>query len=256
MFFVLSKILKVFVMPLSWVVGLLIVAYFVKSKKWRRGLFIAAIAMLVIFTNKPLLQWAQYASTKQYAEVGNPEKHYKVAVVMGGFARMEKTSGQMCSYRDRSARIWEPIRLMNAGYVDKILVSGDPTSSMDKEGHTTADYFLQYMRELGIADSCWILEQKARNTRENAVFSIAMLDSLGYTAEDCLLVTSASHIRRSEGCFAAEGWDVDCYAVNIYPKPKVTYTNMLPSWQCATDWDELMNEWVGNVVYQITGYKD
>ena len=67
MFFVVSKILKIFLLPLTWIVILFVLAYFVKNKKWRRGLFIAALTVLLVFTDKPLLQWAQYMTTRQYS---------------------------------------------------------------------------------------------------------------------------------------------------------------------------------------------
>lgn len=257
MFFVISKVLKFLIMPFSWAIGLLIATYFVrKHKGWKRGLFIAAIVILLVFTCRPLLQVAQYQRTKAYATLLPPKPHYKAAIVLGGFGRrMDATTVQFVPFRDRSPRLFEAIRLQRMGVVDKILITGDECIAADKKGNTTAHLFLQYMQQLGIADSSILLEQHARNTRENATFSIAILDSLNIPADSCLLITSASHTSRSLACFQAQGWNVDCYATNIYPKPQgLTWNNYLPSGQTIIDWEELINEYLGEQIYKIVGY--
>lgn len=254
MFFLISKLLKFLVFPLTWVVVLFILSYLVKNKKWRLGMFIAALILLLVFSCKPLLQTAQYLTTKKYSEQQLPKRCYKVAIVMGGYGRMNEKTGQMSYIDDRGERLWEPVRLYHSGYVEKILISGDASINMDAEGNSTADAFIQFMKGLGIYEHDIILEQHARNTTENATYSIAILDSLQYKPEECLLVTSATHMKRSQACFANEGWTVDGYAVNIYPKPQVKLYYFIPSWKTLTDWNELTNEWVGNIVYKIVGY--
>lgn len=254
MFFVISKILKFLVFPLTWIFALFILSYFVKKKKWRKGLFIAAIVVLLVFSNKPLLQWAQYLTTKQYSQQQLPKKCYKVALVMGGYGAMNENTGQMHYIDDRGERLWEPIRLYHSGYVEKILITGDNSIAIDAEGNGTADSFLKFMHGLGVYEHDIILEQKARNTIENATFTIAILDSLQYKPEDCLLVTSATHLKRSLACFESEGWKVDGYAVNIYPKSHPKLYQFIPNWKTITEWQELLNEWVGNIIYSIVGY--
>jgi len=254
MFFVVSKILKVFIYPLTWIVLLLILAYCVKNKKWHRGFFIAAIAILLLFSNKPLLEWSQYMTTRSYSHQKLPKQYYSVALVMGGYASMDTATMQLHYIEDRGARLWEAIRLYEAGIADKLLISGDATIAVDADGNGTADAFREFIGDFGVHADDLILEQRARNTRENATYSIAMLDSLGFKDKECLLVTSASHIKRSRDCFATEGWELDTYATNIYPKPHPRATDFIPRWKTLTDWHELLNEWLGNIVYKIVGY--
>lgn len=234
---------------MSWIIGLLVAACLVKDKRWRNGLLIAAAVMLLVFSDKPLLQWVQYQQSKDYATQTVPERHYPVAIILGGFGVMNSDNGQMGYIEDRGSRLWEPYRLYRMGIVDKLLISGDAVVRKSK-----VEAFSKYMQEAGLPDSCLLVEQKARNTRENALYSISMLDSLGYTAEDCLLVTSATHMKRSLNCFATEGWELDAFAVNIYPKPEPTPNDFVPKWKTITDWFEVINEWVGNAVYKVIGY--
>lgn len=254
MFYVISKTIKFLIYPLTWVVALLVGSCFAKRKGWRRGLLIGGLATLLIFTERPLLQWARYAQCRDYAEQQAPDRHYSVAIIMGGFGNMNEDCGQMEPLDNRGARLWEPYRLWQMGIVDRLMISGDATISVDKQGRSTATAFRQYINELGMADSCLILEQHARNTRENAIYSIAILDSLGYTDKDCLLVTSATHMNRSLSCFQTEGWSPDVFAVNIYSKPHPKAKEFIPQWRTLTEWQEVVNEWFGNIVYQIMGY--
>lgn len=255
MFFIISKALKIFILPLTWIFLLLVLAYFVKNKKWRRGLFISAMVLLLIFTDKPLLQWAQYMTTKEYCHQQPSKTYYQVAVVMGGYSNgMDSASMQIDFIDNRGSRLWDAIRLYESGTVDKIMISGDATITKDKNGNSSAETFKRYLSGFGIHDNDIILEQKARNTRENAIYSIAILDSLGYTPDQCLLVTSASHLKRSLACFEAEEWTLDGYATNVYPKPHPKLYQFFPQWKPLTDWKELLNEWVGGIAYKIFGY--
>lgn len=254
MFFVISKILKFLIYPLTWVIAMLVGSSIAKKKCWRRGLLIGGLAILLVFTDKPLLQWTRYAMSNDYIEQQVKERHYAVAVIMGGFGQMNVECGQLESVDDRSARLWEPYRLWQMGVVDKLMISGDATIAINKQGHSTAENFRQYMAELGVPDSCLILEQRARNTRENATYSIAILDSLGYKDSDCLLVTSATHMKRSLACFNTLGWNPDTYAVNIYSKPKPIAKEFIPQWRTLLEWQEVVNELFGIVVYRIMGY--
>ena len=254
MFFITSKLLKIFVFPLTWIILCFVLSHFIKNKKWHRGLFVTAIILLVIFTNKPLLQEAQYLTTRQYSHQAVPKNYYNVAVVMGGFSSMDTAAMQPCYVNDRGARLWEAIRLYESGVVEKIMISGDASIAKDAEGKGTYNEFKKYLSDFGIHDDDIILEHYARNTRENATYCIAILDSLGYTAEQCLLITSATHMKRSIACFEAEGWSLDGYASNIYPKPHPKPYQFLPQWRPLTDWMELLNEWIGILVYKIIGY--
>ena len=256
MFYIISKILKVFLFPWTWIIGLLLIAIFLQDRKHRNKVLIIALGIFIIFTNQPCLQLCQYWTTKSYCSQTDPDRYYPVVVVMGGFGQMNTSTGQLNPYNDQGGRLYEPLRLQKMGIVGRILISGDQTIAIDKSGNSTEKIFRNYLHGFGTPDSCIISEPYARNTQENAAYSIAILDSLGYTPRDCLLVTSATHMKRAHDCFAALNWPLDTYAVNIYPKPiHLQLKNFLPSYEVATDWQELLNEWFGNIIYNIVGYK-
>ena len=90
MFFELSKFLNFFLIsPISWIFLLLIVFCLCKKKRWKRIFLVSSIAIFIIFTNKALADYVKFLTAKKYSAIAvAPEKRYKLAIVMGGFASM------------------------------------------------------------------------------------------------------------------------------------------------------------------------
>jgi uncharacterized SAM-binding protein YcdF (DUF218 family) len=182
-------------------------------------------------------------------------KQYKLAIVMGGFASMNRETGQMQYEKDRADRLWEAIWLWKTGRIERILITGDPTSMIDDDGYSTASLFLKYMSEMGIPSEIFILEQKSKDTRQNAINTAAVLKDLHIADSECLLITSAIHVKRSLQCFAKIGLFPDYFPVNIYSKPRnINYRAFYPEWKAAVTWEEIFNEWIGEITYKIMGY--
>ena len=250
MFFELSKLLRFFVVsPVSWMLILLVAFYFVKHKKVRYTLLGVAAGVFVVFTNNPLVDYVQYRMARQYAACAAVPagKHYRVAIVMGGFGHMNEVTGQLVYEEDRADRLWEAVRLYKAGIADRVLITGDATSIVQEDGSTTAGLFLAYM--------AFILEQRATNTRQNAVNTCEILSQMGIDDRDCLLITSATHMERSAKCFAKVGLRPDVMAVNILECPsRLNHRAFYPDWGAALEWEIVMNEWIGDIAYCIMGY--
>ena len=245
------------VSPVSWMLILLVAFYFVKHKKVKYALLGLAAGVFVVFTNNPLVDYVQYRMARQYAAsaavpVG---KHYRVAIVMGGFGHMNEETGQLVYEEDRADRLWEAVRLYKAGVVERVLITGDPTSLVQSDGSSTAGLFLAYMEQMGVPHDAFILEQKATNTRQNAVNVGAMLRQMGIGERDCLLITSATHMDRSVKCFAKVGLKPDVMAVNVPECPAdLNHRAFYPDWKAALEWETVMNEWIGDIAYRIMGY--
>ena len=256
MFFELSKFLNLLLSPITWIILLLIGTFLFKKKRKKKVCLYSCIAIFLLFTNGLLLGYVKHQMVKEYSTVQiNPNKQYKVAIVMGGFASVNKETGALRYEQNRADRLWEAVRLWKAGVIDTILITGDPTSIIRKDGSSTAQLFLNYMELLGIPPSAFILEQKARNTQENAHNTTEILKSKEISDKECLLITSATHMKRSLKCFAKEGMFLDFYPVNIYSKPmSINHRAFYPSWNVAVEWQELLNEWFGDVIYKMVGF--
>ncbi len=256
MFYEISKIVRLLlVSPVSWIVIALLVAAFTCRRRRKIALAVAAVLCLV-FTNKPLLHWSKKTFVGDTGTTTLAEgKCYRAAIVLGGFGEMSRTTGQLYHEGPAADRLWEAVRLWRMGRVERILISGDFTVSITPQGKTTATEFLKYMEDHGVPRSVFILEQRSKNTRENAVFSAQMLEQEGIGADDCLLITTATHMRRSIGCFAKVGWHPTPFAVHpCEVRDDYTHVDYYPTWRTATNWEELFNEWVGIAVYRVVGY--
>jgi len=93
----------------------------------------------------------------------------------------------------------------------------------------------------------WI-EPQARDTRENAAFSVALLRGDGVAA--ALLVTQAWHMPRAQEAFARLGFPVRDAPVRRAAAPGFTLRGLLPQ---AGDLQEswfAIHEWVGRLFYR------
>ena len=257
MFFELSKFLNFFLIsPIRWMFFLLIGFCLFKRRRRKKACLISCIALFLIFTNNLLVDYVKYLTVKEYSAMTiSVGKQYKLAIVMGGFASMNRNTGQMQYELDRADRIWEAVRLWKKGVVERILITGDPTSIIQKDGTSTKELFLNYMEELGVPRSVFLLEQQARNTRENVIYVRSILETERITEEECVLITSVTHMKRSLKCFAKIGIHLDMYPVNTYIRPaNINHRSFYPDWEAAMKWQELLNEQIGDIVYSFVGY--
>lgn len=135
------------------------------------------------------------------------------------------------------------------------MITGDPTSIIQEDGSSDKELFLSYMSEIGIPRNIFILEQQVRNTRENAKYTKEILDAQHISDKECILITSSTHMKRSLKCFAKVGIHPDIYPVNIYMKPiNINHRAFYPDWKAAVKWQELLNEWIGDLIYSFVGY--
>ncbi|WP_372056691.1 YdcF family protein [Tistrella mobilis] len=121
-------------------------------------------------------------------------------------------------------------------------------SDPDAKGGPVAEALL---RDLGVAPDRLMIESESRNTFQNAIFAKEMVGDV--SGRPWLLITSAAHMPRSYGIFISQGWNVTAYPVD--------YNTFTPVWGWNdyrfTDRLNLVHlatrEWVGLIVYRLTG---
>lgn len=256
MFYHLAQLLKICISPVSWIFLLLIVSIVIKKRRWKLTCRIVAAVLFLVCSNKLLYLNCERAIGEAYAEPTMVRgKAYEAAIVMGGFASMDTIHGNLTYESRRAGRLWEAVRLYRTGCVKRILITGDESIFKYSGGESTAQAFLTYMAQQGVPDSVFLLEQKALNTHENVVFSKQLLAEHGIPLENCLLITSALHMRRSLSAFKKAGAALDYYASDTTPKlTHLKVNDFYPRWKYVQEWQYLLNEIVGQWVYSIVGY--
>jgi uncharacterized SAM-binding protein YcdF (DUF218 family) len=109
-------------------------------------------------------------------------------------------------------RILYAARLIKQGAAPRLIITGGNVPFMREFRGSLAEVNRRLLTgPLAVDPSVILLEQKSRNTYENAVLTKKMLDSLQLPAA-VILVTSAMHMRRSAALFKKAG-------CTVYPAP-------------------------------------
>jgi uncharacterized SAM-binding protein YcdF (DUF218 family) len=120
---------------------------------------------------------------------------------------------------------------------------------------TEAGSLRTLLRLAGVPDADILLDERSRNTRENALFTKELLAKYP-TIKSLILVTSAFHERRALGCFAQVGLHPQPFPADFRTSDR-NWTPaywLLPSANALSDWSLLLHEFSGWVVYKVVGY--
>lgn len=254
MFFVLSKTINFLAMPLVLVFLLWITSRFIRNQKWKRRLVIAGLSMLFIIsndfiTNEVALLWEPTATP-----FNQITKKYKLGIILTGVTKDNMEPDDRVYFQRGADRVTHTLQLYRLGMIEKILVSGG-SGSLTQRSKQEADEIADALKLMGVPESDILIENQTRNTHESAVAVKAMLQEQ-YQSTDCLLITSAYHMRRSRACYEKAGWACDTFTCDFLShKRKFTPDVLLvPRAESITIWTTLMREWAGMVAYKISGY--
>lgn len=255
MFFYLSQLFSILLMPLSICLILIIYGFFrIKNKKGGH-ILIAGIVLLVFFSNKFISNGVMNAWELDF-KVISTMPNYEIGIVLTGVTNLDKNTNDRTFFNKGADRATHAMQLYKLGKIKKILITGgqgfNPTNS-----HTEAAQLKDFMLIAGVDEKDIILEDQAKNTYQNAVFSKDILHNLGYSeTQKHLLITSAFHMYRSKGCFEKAGLNTDAFPVDYYgydskfDLPHLFY----PDPNAIFIWQKLFREWIGIVIYKLVGY--
>lgn len=180
-------------------------------------------------------------------------KQYDYAILLGGMSVHDEDLDRVQYFRGVD-RLIQTIDLYKRGYVKKIIFtsgSGRILKPEMKEGMLIKPYILK----MGVAEEDLYVEHESNNTRENAIMTKQMIDSLNLKGS-YLMVTSAFHMRRGLGCFKKVGIDAVPYSTDRYAGPrKYEFDHLfIPNISALHDWNVLIHEMVGYITYKLMGY--
>lgn len=260
MFYLLSKVLDLFLSPYTW--GLVLLSAAVPwrrprkgARRWKRRRMLGALglAVLLVASAAPVQNALAYWVEHSQAATVRPDVTYDVVILLGGIVNEQVTqeSGQP-SYNDNVERVVMTERLLRDGRARNVIISGgtgDPRFLHFAEA-------VQLGRQLeawGIARDRIIIEDKAKNTRENALFASRIVRERGFG--NVLVVTSAFHMARAADCFRAVGLDVDLMPVDYRATSSIHgLSPWLPRAGSLADTSAMLREALGRVVYRTNGY--
>jgi uncharacterized SAM-binding protein YcdF (DUF218 family) len=240
--YVVSKVFTFFLSPACWLFILLVWMYFVKLRRTKKRLFIATTVVFILFTNNALFKSA--VNGWQPKPVNLQHKQYEVGIVLGGMSGFDKNNRGF--FQDAADRFYSTCKLYYAGTIKKIVVTG---GTVAKDKPEEADFIKAEMISVGIKPGDIITETRSKTTRENAIYTKKIIDSL-HLPSPYVLVTSAEHIPRASKLFKNVGLAVIPYpcAYEVIDDGLTIDDFLLPKLRLLEGWQRFLKELIGTVI--------
>ena len=256
-FFFTSKIVWALITPGSLLVILGMFAWLSLVAGWQKisRLFLSLTALFLLLVGTlPLGEWLISPLENRFAANAALPMNPAGVIVLGGAVNpaLSDTWGQT-EIGDAAERLTAFIYLANL-YPDTQLVFTGGSGSLTEQAYKEADYTRFLFEQLDIGDRAIIYESESRNTAENALHSMKLLNP--QAAEEWILITSAFHMPRAVGVFCQAGWPVTPYPVDHYSdkgellRIDYRFSDNLRTLETA------IHEWVSLLAYRITRQTD
>jgi uncharacterized SAM-binding protein YcdF (DUF218 family) len=255
MFFYLSKTLNHLLLPVVWVLVLLLWAGFTRNPKKSKRILWVSILLFFLFSN----DWAITRLYKKWEYPIIPLKElkgdYEVAVVLGGFTDLSKEPRDRVYLSQGADRVMHAVLLYKRGRVKKILASGG-SGILGFFDATESERIKEILLLCGVDSADILMDNKSRNTWENAGFSKELIQKNLPPNPRVLVFTSAFHCRRAEACFEKVGMQVDMFPVDFrFTDPNFNPERaFIPTDNAWGKWSLLIHEVAGYLVYKCMGY--
>jgi len=252
-FYLLSKLLDVLLTPLAWAVVLIGLGTWGRASSRKKHVLVASgLGMILLFSLEPISNALWRSLEEPPLRTYRPEVTYDVVILLGGMVE-ERVEGSWHerAFNDNNERLLQTYDLLREGKAKNVIVSGGgaPASSMQVvEARVLADQLIAW----GIEPERVVVEDRARNTRENAVESAAIVRAHDW--KSVLIVTSAFHMPRAHGCFRAVGLDVDAMPVDFRSFKSPYSSELVPRAEHLMQSSGALREWFGRGIYRLRGY--
>jgi len=256
MFFPVAKIAWFIVQPSSILLLLLLLGIallwtrFARAGRW---IALAAAVLLLVAGLSPLGNLLILPLEERFSRPEFTEGEAPAGIIVLGGAQdtLVSTGRNVIAINEAGERIVEAVALARR-FPDARIVFTGGTNQLIYESETEAENAKTFFDQLGVASDRLLLEDQARDTYENARLTRELVNPK--PGERWLLVTSANHMPRAMGCFRAAGFDVEAWPVDYRTRGRQDAWRFFdkPS-EGLRRMDKAMREWVGLLVYRITG---
>ena len=263
MFIFLSKLLPLFVYPLGLACILLLMALLSANNQTRRRAFIIA-ALLILWLSSTTgfsnllarsLEWRY----KPPEEIPAGE----VIVLLGGGTESAAYPRSGVEINGAGDRVLYAAQLFKEGKSPLILLSGGEITWMNDGSATPAEDMAEILASLDVPPEAMIIEDRSRNTYENALYAKELLEERGISK--ILLVTSAMHMPRSVALFEAQGFEVTPLPVDYSVVENgsaenqnslfvAKILNIIPNASNLALTTNALKEYLGTFIYQLQGW--
>lgn len=247
MFYVLSKLLDVFLSPLTWALVFCLASFVRRYERWTRWAPAAAAGLLYLFStgfvSNALLRHLERSATRTM----RAGVVYDAAILLGGpVSHGAMQTWNVPSYNDSVERLLVTFDLLRNGRARSVIVSGGRIDADDPI--VEAQVLGKQLEDWGIERERIILEDRARNTRENATESKRIATERHF--QTLLMVTSARHVPRALDSFRRVGLELDTLPVDFRSTDKWSFRNLLPRSDDLDTSVQALREILGGWIYK------
>lgn len=247
---------------------LVLIAAWLFVAKWRSGTVVrrtrwCVLGILLFALSALCTEWGSYCLLapleRSYPPLREIPERAQAIIVLGGYLKPgpdSTTIGELGT--DTLQRCHRAATIYRSGRKLPILVSGGAMHP-DEPTHTLAEAMRRMLVDFGVDPVDIVLEDRSRNTLENARFSALILDERGISS--AVMITDAAHLCRSMWSFQRAApkvefiaCGVDFKTVDFKPRenpegPLGFWSGLMPSTNGAQGTCTALHEWVGLAWY-------
>lgn len=256
-FFSVSKLVWLLIQPVTAVLAAMVVTNVLlwsgRNVFARRFLLLVCVSYgFVLFTNIGQLMLLPLENRYPKPALSQEGDIAGIIVLGGGFDGRVTASRGGYALGEAGDRFTEAVTLARRYSDAPIIISGGDASFI---GSTEGDAAIapRFFASLGIDPSRIVLEDRSRNTHENAIFTAALIETLPVREGRWILVTSAFHMVRSVESFAATQLDIIAWPVDYRTAGDERFTvGRDDPLRAVSEFNLAVREWIGIAAYRWT----
>lgn len=248
--FIFKKLITPFLLPPGIFIIILMVAGCMALRKKHRWSGIGGLSIAALLWTVSIGPFADFVMSGLESGLAIPDQPKgDVVIVLGGsvYGASPDLSGTGAPGPDTVQRMVTGARLQRRLGVP-IIISG---GKVYKTSASIANATKRFLIDLGIPSQAVILENRSRDTYENALYCKAICDQKGFTRP--VLVTSGYHIKRAMLSFKKVGLNplpFPC-AVTTWPNKQYGWHSYLPKAEALATTSAALHEWIGLLYYKM-----
>ena len=257
MFFSTTKIINLVLSPGSLFLALLCLGVVLIWTPWRRfgrRLITVTVVVILLAAVLPFGAWLMAPLENRFPVVRRLPERIDGIIALGGVVNqyVTRARGQL-SIGGAAERLIEFAALARRYPAARLVYSGG-SGDLFRQDVKEADVLAPFLKTLGLDPARVILEDRSRNTLENATETYKLIHPRA--AENWVLITSAAHMPRAVGVFRKAGWRIIPYPVDFSLTGKEPFKlsfNMVSGLGGLTSG---LYYWAGMAFYRLTGKMD
>jgi uncharacterized SAM-binding protein YcdF (DUF218 family) len=255
-FFIASKIFWILASPINLLLfGVLVGVLLCYGRRARLGRALALVAILILLAAATLPFGALLIGPLENrfpeppADMAAPTG---IIVLDGAIDDPASAARGQLIFDEGGARITEAVILAKRYPEARVVYTGGTASLVPGASSTEALQARKFMIEMGVAPERITIEDKSRNTDENARFTAAIVHPK--RSQRWIIVTSAFHMPRAMGVFEKAGFQPIAYPVAFYTLG--SWPDLRQAFDPALGLRILelgLHEWIGLAAYWASG---